>query len=142
MNTNEQVRQASKQFYKALNQMLNGDAEPMATVWSHGSEVSAMHPIGGREIGGEAVQASWEGVAGIASEGEVRLVDQRIHVGSDLAFETGTERYRATLAGEEIEGENRVTNIYRREEGTWKMVHHHTDPDPAMQEMVRQLQNE
>jgi hypothetical protein len=29
-----------------------------------------------------------------------------------------------------------VTNIYRREGGGWKMVHHHTDVSPAMVEAL------
>jgi len=36
--------------------------------------------------------------------------------------------------------DHRVTNIYRRESGVWKMIHHHTDSSPAMQDVLSGLQ--
>ncbi|MCG8606140.1 nuclear transport factor 2 family protein [bacterium] len=44
------------------------------------------------------------------------------------------------LSGHTVRGEIRVTNIYRREGGAWKIVHHHTDADPSMQEVLSRLQ--
>src|SRR5262249_2560826 len=70
----------------------------------------------------------------------VRLRDQLIRVGTDLAYEVGIEEGEATLAGERVSFKHRVTNIYRREGGGWKMVHHHTDASPAMNDLVRPLQ--
>jgi ketosteroid isomerase-like protein len=52
----------------------------------------------------------------------------------------GTESGQATLAGESVAFSQRVTNIYRREGGTWELVHHHTDVSPVMAEMVTRLQ--
>jgi ketosteroid isomerase-like protein len=54
----------------------------------------------------------------------------------------GTEQGQAKLAGEQIPIENRVTNIYRREAGGWKIVHHHTDISPAMLDVLSRLQAE
>lgn len=140
MSAKDEVRQASDQFYAALSRMVNGDAGPMADIWSHGAEVTTMHPVGGREVGWEEVRASWEEVAEISSGGEVNLEDQRIRVVGEVAYELGTEHVVATLAGETVRGEIRVTNIYRREGGAWKIVHHHTDADPAMQDVLRRMQ--
>lgn len=36
--------------------------------------------------------------------------------------------------------EHRVTNIYQREAGAWKIVHHHTDTSAAMLEILSRLQ--
>jgi hypothetical protein len=52
MAAEDEVRQASERFYAALNRALDGDSSPMEQIWSHGSDVSAMHPSGGRMGGG------------------------------------------------------------------------------------------
>lgn len=140
MSAKDDVREASDRFYAALNEMVNGDASAMADVWSHGAEVTTMHPVGGREFGWDEVQASWEGIAEISSGGEVTLEGQRIRVIGDCAYEVGTEHVTATLAGETAQGDIRVTNIYRCEGGRWTIVHHHTDTDPAMQKIVSRVQ--
>ena len=79
MVTEDEVRRASRQFYKALNHMANGDAGPIADIWSHSSSVTTMHPIGGREVGWDAVRASYEKIAKLVSEGKIELRDQVIH---------------------------------------------------------------
>ena len=139
MTTENEVRDASKRFYAALNEMIRGNNGPIAETWLHDASVSTMHPIGGREIGWEQVRASFEGVGGIASEGHVELADQVVQVGGDLAYELGVERGHATLAGERVSVEQRVTNIYRRQAGAWKMVHHHADLSPAMLDLLKRL---
>ena len=142
MATEDDVRQASDRFYAALNSMINGDAAPMVEtdIWSHGSDVSTMHPIGDREVGWEAVKGPWQQVASMASGGQVAIKDSKITAVGDLAYETGTESGSGTLAGQTVAIQQRVTNIYRRENGAWRIVHHHTDKSPAMEELVRRLQ--
>jgi ketosteroid isomerase-like protein len=140
MSSEDEVRTASTQLYAALNRMLDGDMGPLEAVWSHGAAVSTMHPIGGREAGWDEVRGSFEGVAQLASGGHVDLRDQGIQVVGDLAYEVGVEQGQAKLAGEQIAIEQRVTNIYRREAGGWKAVHHHTDVSPAMVDILRRLQ--
>jgi ketosteroid isomerase-like protein len=41
-----------------------------------------------------------------------------------------------TFAGEPISLENRATNVYRKENGEWKLVHHHADLDAEFAERV------
>ena len=140
MSTEDEVRKASEQFYAALNRMANGDARPLADIWSQGASVTTMHPIGGREVGWDKVRASFAQVAEIASEGRIRLDDQLIRVIGDVAYELGSERGQAKLAGQQVTLDHRVTNIYRREAGTWKLVHHHTDVSAAMLDVLNRLQ--
>jgi ketosteroid isomerase-like protein len=139
MSSDAEVRSASEQFYRALNGMANGDAGLLAEIWSNSPEVTTMHPIGGREVGWDAVRASFQGVADNAAEGRIELSDQIIHLVGDLAYELGVERGHFKLAGQSIDIEHRVTNIYRREGGAWKIVHHHTDLSPSMLEVLKQL---
>jgi len=120
--------------------MANGDASPMMEVWSHSSDVTTMHPIGGRQVGWEQVQNSFEQVAQLSSGGHASITDSLIRVIGDLAYELGTESGEITLAGQSVSFEERVTNIYRREAGAWKIVHHHSDIAPALLEILRRLQ--
>lgn len=141
MSTDDEVRAASAQFYAALNRMANGDASQLSEIWSHGAGVTTMHPIGGREVGWDKVRGSFEQVAKIASAGRIRLDDQVITVVGDLAYELGYERGPATFAGQQVSLDHRVTNIYRREAGHWKIVHHHADVSSAMLDVLNRLQN-
>jgi ketosteroid isomerase-like protein len=138
----DKVRKASEQFYAALNRMLYGDAGPLADIWLHSKAVTTMHPIGGREVGWDKVGQTWEEVAKVFSGGQVKLSDQLIQVAGDMAYEVGTEQGQAKLGGQQVSNEQRVTNIYRREGGAWKIVHHHTDVSPAMVDALSRLQAE
>ena len=73
MAVEEEIQQASEQFYAALNRAINGDPGPIMEIWSHGSEVTTLHPLGGRQTGWEEVRASWEQVAQAFSEGQVSM---------------------------------------------------------------------
>jgi ketosteroid isomerase-like protein len=135
----DEVRAASERFYAGLNQMANGDAGPLDDIWSHAADATTMHPIGGREVGWGKVQGSFQQVARVASEGRISLEDQIIRVTGDLAYELGIERGVLKLMGQQAPVDGRVTNIYRREAGNWKIVHHHTDLCPAMLEVLNLL---
>lgn len=142
MSTLDEVREASKKFYTGLNRMANGENNTLEDAWSHNASVTAMHPIGGREVGWDAVGGSFNQVAQMASEGKVELKDQLIQILGDVAYEWGIEQAQLKLAGHEIESEHRVTNIYQKEGGAWKMVHHHTDISPGMVEVLKKLQSQ
>jgi len=140
MSSEDEVREASAQFYAALNRMLEGDAASLADVWSQSAGVSTMHPVGGRQAGWDEVRGSFEQVAQLATGGRAEVRDQSIQIAGDVAWEVGVERGQATLAGERVIIEQRVTSIYRREAGGWKIVHRHTDVSPAMVDIISRLQ--
>jgi ketosteroid isomerase-like protein len=144
MAVEDEVRQASDSFYAALNQLLKGNPSSMSEVWSHGGDVSTMHPIGGREIGWDQVWQTWQQTSqGLA---QVDLSDVTvpdlvvIPVGSDAAYTLGTEQIRGNVGGQEVSGGARATNVYRREGGQWKMVHHHGDALP--QELIQAMMSQ
>jgi ketosteroid isomerase-like protein len=137
MSTEDDVRAISDRFYSGLSRM---DVAALPEIWSHSDDVTAMHPMGGEQVGWEEVRASFEQAAGPMTDSHVDLIDQRIYAGTDLAVETGTERGSAKLDGELIEFEHRVTNVYRLEDGQWKMIHHHTDVAPGLIEIMQRRQ--
>ena len=135
----DDVRVASDQFYSALDAMANGDASSMGEIWSHDDDVTTMHPIGGREEGWDAVNGSWEGVASLSEGGEVTRTDQVIRVIGNAAYELCTESVSMTFAGEPMSLEGRATNVYRKENGEWKVVHHHADLHAEFAEMIAHM---
>lgn len=139
MAAEDEIRKASTQFYDGLNRMLNGDGGALADIWSHSATVTAMHPIGGRQVGWDAVRESFAKVAELSSDGKVGLKDPLIQVSGDMACEVGIEHGQLKLAGQPVTIEHRVTNIYQREAGAWKIVHHHTDVSPAMLDALSRL---
>ncbi len=140
MTRESDVRKASEQFYAALNRMGNGEKGVMAAVWSHAPSVTAMHPIGGLTAGWDAVSDSFDQVAGMAADARISLRDQVLQVHGDIAYEVGVEQGEFKMGGIPIRLEHRVTNIYRREGGEWKVVHHHTDTSPGMLDALTRLQ--
>jgi ketosteroid isomerase-like protein len=128
MAAQDEVSQASEQFYAALNRTLDGDSSQMEQVWSHGSDVSAIHPFGGRMLGWEEVGAPWEQAAQAFSGGQVALNEMVVvPISEDAAYTLGTEHGQASIGEQTVGIDWRVTNIYRREADGWKIVHHHTD---------------
>jgi ketosteroid isomerase-like protein len=64
------------------------------------------------------------------------------HVTPELACFVEVERYRAKVGGRDdvTPVSVRVTSIFRKEEGVWRLVHRHADPitSPRLAESVIQ----
>jgi ketosteroid isomerase-like protein len=115
---------ANKQFYAALNAMFKGDADPMKKIWSHSKDVTYMGPDGTYEHGYDATIANWEKQATKKLGGHIDLTDPSVITGTDLAIVSGVEKgQNAKTEAVSI----RATNVFRKENGAWKMIGHHTD---------------
>lgn len=139
MSAEDEIREASGRFYDALKHMADGRQGTMSAIWAHTDTATTMHPIGGREVGWDAIAASFDQVAQAASGGDVRLDDQLVRISGDFAYEIGVEKGNMTVAGQSVTINQRVTNIYQRQPDGWKLVHHHADISPEMVEIVKQL---
>jgi len=130
----EGVLQAANEFYAALNAMFSGDLGPMEEVWSHADDVTYMGPGGGFQAGWTQVLSAWKRQADMKLGGEVRPEDTRVTVGPVLAVTHSFER------GENVDAQGkrrkvsiRATNVFRKENGKWKMIGHHTDLLPFLE---------
>lgn len=127
-NEKREIEHATARFYESLNSMFTGDTSAMEQVWSHSNDVTYMGPDGGIEIGWKQVEAKWETQARLKLGGEV--VADGIHV--TLAGEMAVVQCRELghnldAQGRPLQVSIRATNVFRKENGTWKMVGHHTD---------------
>jgi ketosteroid isomerase-like protein len=134
-----EVRQASEAFYAALNRMFTGDLGPMNDIWSHAPDVTDMGPFGGRRVGWQEVSAQFEREAKMKLGGKVEARDMLVHVSGDLGYTLCVEHgENMSASGKPIAVDHRATNIFRREAGKWKLIHHHTDISEALEKAGNQ----
>ena len=55
MSAEDEVKAASDRFYTALSRM---DVTQLPELWSRGDSVTTMHPMGGEQVGWQAVRES------------------------------------------------------------------------------------
>ncbi len=128
------VNGAVKQFYVALNSMFTGDAAPMEAVWSHTDDVVYMGPGGEYLVGWAPVRDVWRQVAALKLGGKVEPSGLQITLGQDIAIVSLTEMGENTNTKMETQHVSiRASNIFRKEDGEWKMIAHHTDLLPFLE---------
>ena len=111
----------------------SGEASTWIEAWSHAEPVTVFGAgVHGRS-GWDEVHRTILWVAGRFADCvdyDYELVAADVH--GDLAYTCGFERYTARRRdGEPVTTELRVTQVYRRENGAWRIVHRHGDHPPA-----------
>lgn len=132
-NDKSAVMAANAGFYAALNRMFVGESAPMESVWSHADDVTYMGPTGGYDRGWSAILKNWREQAAMHLGGKVEPTDIQFIAGHDLAVVSEYEVGENTNAkGVVAKLKLRATNIFRKENGQWKMIGHHTDTLPYL----------
>jgi ketosteroid isomerase-like protein len=122
------LAEATDAFYAAGNRLLAGDANAFEAIWSEADDISHLGPTGATCIGRQAVMAEFAkesamGFAGTLVADERHLVDL-----GEVGLLVCTERTSGmTREGEALKLDIRATTVFRREQGDWRAVHHHTD---------------
>jgi ketosteroid isomerase-like protein len=119
-------RAAEDAFYR-------GDPEPFKALFSRRADVSLFGAFGPCKKGWADVSRTFDWVAGRYRDGTVRSEYEVIQEGADLAYTVSYERGDLVLDGERCTHVLRVTQVYRREDGEWRLVHRHGDFAPMDQ---------
>jgi ketosteroid isomerase-like protein len=130
MPTLEDLRAAIEAYHLALAAFVRGDPEPMHELYSHRDDVSLANPFGPPTRDWNHVAAAMAHAASLYRNGEViGFEDFAGCVTAELAYIVEVERYQARVGGRETASPLalRVTTIFRREDGDWKIVHRHAD---------------
>ncbi|MGH6969203.1 MAG: nuclear transport factor 2 family protein [Stellaceae bacterium] len=112
MTDADAVLAANLEFYRAFG---CGDYTGMEAVWARRATVLCLHPGWAAVEGREAVMESWRHVLG---DPDFRILchDERAHLYGELAI---------VLCEEELSGGLlAATNVFIREDSTWRMIHH------------------
>ncbi|MCG8586248.1 MAG: nuclear transport factor 2 family protein [Pirellulales bacterium] len=126
------VLRANESFYAALNAMFQGDLDPMKQVWSYADDVTYLGPDNSFRIGWTATLEDWQKQAAMKLGGKVEPTDVHVVVGKDLAIVQNWEIGKNVAKGKRTTVKIRATNLYRKEDGKWKMIGHHTDLLPFL----------
>lgn len=124
-----------EQYHLALGEFTKGNPEPVQKLHSHRGDVTIANPRGGIGHGWEQVAERLSDAASGRRGGELRFEVIEKHVTPELAYIVEMEWAKAEFAGrEELSSYGlRATVIFRPEDGTWKVVHRHADPNSARQ---------
>ena len=99
-------------------------------LWSHGGDVTLSGGLGGAiEKGWADVERRLDWVGTQFSKGTNRIDRVVATVSGDFAYVVQAEHLRYTVPGQSSETtrDYRVTMIFRRESGGWRIVHRHAD---------------
>jgi ketosteroid isomerase-like protein len=119
------------QYHSAADEFSRGDPEPVKTVFSHRDDVTLANPFGPAVRGWKHVSEALHFASSRFRDGEVTSFETIAeYVTSDLATILEIERWKAKVSGRKDVSsfDLRVTSTFRREDGTWKLVHRHADP--------------
>jgi uncharacterized protein (TIGR02246 family) len=120
-----------EQSHQALDAILRGDASGYRALFSQADDVTLGNPFGPYARGRKDVEATLASAAANYRDGAATGVDLVAkYVSDDLACVVEVERGRARVGGSEqqLPIAVRVTSVFRKESGGWKLVHRHADP--------------
>jgi ketosteroid isomerase-like protein len=101
-------------------------------MWSHHDPVTLFAAVGPTKAGWADLEPTFRAVAARLSGGrDVRYDLLAFDVEGDVAWTAGVARFVVSMdGGRPAPLVIRLTHSYRREGGTWKVVHEHSDFQP------------
>jgi ketosteroid isomerase-like protein len=110
-----------------------GDPEPYLRLWSQQDPVSLFGAFGPCKTGWTDVSRTMRWAITRFSDADMTHDLEVAYAGADLAYTVGYEHGEVAIDGVRQPVKLRVTLIYRREDGQWKLVHRHGDFAPVDQ---------
>lgn len=126
----ESFEQMVAQAEAAADRFCNGDPGPLMALWSRSDDVPIFGGWGDFETGWQQVgpRLEWASSRFVNADMAYRHLNQGMS--GDFAFTVGIEQGNVRLVGQEGISPMtlRVTTLYRRENGAWRIIHRHADP--------------
>jgi len=127
----EDLRDMLDRTVAALNHLVDGDPGPYLALWSHADDVTVMGAFGSYEKGWDRVRQNTEFAASRFRAGQMSGVEQMaVGANGDLGYAVWLERGEVLVERRDKPSQLalRVTHLFRREDGAWRIIHRHGDP--------------
>lgn len=116
------------ELHRAMGRVAEGDVSAIKALYSHSDDATSFYGWGGYEKGWGAVDKRWDWAGQQFKGGTVSYQNLTTIVSGDLFYTTDVETFvMKGMAG--VDGptgwSNRVTHIFRREDGAWRLLHRH-----------------
>lgn len=125
---------AIQQSHDAVAGIFRGDAAPAKALFSDRDDITLGNPFGPYARGRRQVEETLDRAASNYRDGKVISVELvATYSSGDLACVVEVERGQAKVSSSQelLALGLRATSLFRRESGTWKLVHRHADPITA-----------
>ena len=122
------VRAAIARLHAAMAKVANGDVSEIKALYSHSDDATSFYGWGGYEKGWQAVSKRWDWAGAQFKGGMVRHENVSTVVTPELFYVTDIETFENQRVADtaDITGwSNRVTHIFRKENGEWRLLHRH-----------------
>lgn len=120
----------TRQREKASDAFINGEFGPLEEISAHALPATLFGPNGNSVVGADKVNAANASGAGLFEAGSTNRFEILHMAAADgIAYWVGFQRSRARMRGQNdpVLFNLRVTEIFRRENGAWKLIHRHAD---------------
>ena len=133
----ESLEEARAQCQAALRELVQGRPELFKALWSHADDVTIMGAFGGFDRGWDNVARRLDWASAGIGASERRVENLLTIVGQDLACTVDLEHMERTRDGRTYHRVLRCTQVYRREDDSWKVVVRHADELPERDTLQR-----
>ena len=128
VNDDEELAALVRRAADAAAAFIRGDIRTYLDLLPHADDYTLMSPYGGAAHGFDHSDASLDATATWFQGGEARLEVVQTYRAGDLAVIAAIERQRGVVGGlPEQDWSLRVTLVFRRDDGEWRLVHRHAD---------------
>ncbi len=113
MHDSDAILAANLEFYRAFT---TRDAAAMDALWAREAPVACVHPGWAPLTDRDAVIQSWHNILANPEAPRVACYDEQVFLYGDTAL---------VICEEEIDGGTLIaSNLFVREDGAWRIVHH------------------
>ena len=115
--------------HEAESDFIRGHVDQRLGLWSHDHPVSVFAALGPSRSGWDELEPMFRNVADRLSDGgDVDFDLTTYDVAGDMAWTAGFLRFTVSLDGAAPRAMVlRITHVYRRENGEWKIAHEHSN---------------